>query len=140
MTAVDWRVALVGATALHAGFQLAVSVVVYPALAATTPEGWRSVHDAHSRRIAPLVGVVYAVALVAVVGSVLTDPGPAVLLATLATGAAMALTAALAAPLHGRLGRVDRPDTDLLRQLLLVDRLRAVAAVLALVAAVAAVT
>ena len=140
MTPEAWRVALVAATSLHAGFQLAVSVVVYPALAATTSGSWRSVHDAHSRRIAPLVGLVYAAALVAVVGAVLTDPVAAVLLAALATGVAMALTAALAAPLHSRLGRADRPDADLLRRLLLVDRLRAVAAVLALVAAVAALT
>jgi hypothetical protein len=135
----DWDVALVGATALHAGFQLTVTVVVYPALAASgreAPGSWTQVHGLHSRRIAPLVAVVYGAALVACVGTVLSGPSYAGWLAVGGTAAALAVTAARAAPLHGRLER--GPDPALLRSLIVADRLRLLAALVALVAAVLA--
>ncbi|MBP2417096.1 hypothetical protein ACFFOM_14220 [Microlunatus capsulatus] len=128
-----WPVALLGATALHAGFQLTVSVLVYPVLAATPAETWAPVHARHSRRIVPLVGVVYLALVVAGVGALLTSPGPAGLAAVAAAALGPALTAAVAAPLHGRLGA--GRDPALLRRLLAADRLRSAAAVLALLLA-----
>lgn len=133
-------VAWVAAVALHAGFQLTVTLVVYPALARVAREDWHDAHDAHGRAIAPLVGMVYG-ALVVCGAWVLADgPGREDPLVT-ASGAAVAgsllLTAAVAAPTHGRLaaGR----DTALVRRLLRSDRGRAGFAVGALVLAAAAV-
>jgi len=70
-------VALLAATGVHAGFQAAVTLLAYPALADVPPADFPAAHDAHSRRITPLVAVVYAAALVACVGAVLTHPGSA---------------------------------------------------------------
>lgn len=133
-----WAVALAVTAALHAGFQVTVSTLVYPALAEAPAAAWRSVHDRHSRRITPLVAVVYAAALVATAGTVLTGLTAATGVSVIATGVAMGLTAALAAPIHGRLGRTEEPDPVLLHRLLVVDRLRALAAVVAALAALAA--
>ncbi|MDN4174256.1 hypothetical protein QWY28_14930 [Nocardioides sp. SOB77] len=126
---------LLGATALHAGFQLTVTTLVYPRLADTPAADWRRVHERHGRTITPLVAVVYA-AVLAACGWALADPGPAVVAAASACGLALGTTAARAAPLHGRLA--DRPDPRLLARLLAVDRVRAVAAVAAVPAALAA--
>lgn len=122
------------AVAVHAGFQVTVTVLVYPALAATPPERWEVVHGAHSRRIAPLVAVLYG-ALV-VTGGLTAYAGAvdsAWVVAVAAVGATVLLTAAVAAPLHGRLGR-EGPRPVLLRRLLVADRVRALLAVLALAA------
>jgi hypothetical protein len=137
VTLEPWPVALLAATALHAGFQLTVTVLVYPVLASTPAEDWSGVHRRHSRRITPLVGVVYLAVLVAAVGALLTAPGAAVAVAVGATAAALGLTAARAAPLHGRLGA--GRDEGVVRRLLRVDRLRSGAALVALVAAALAV-
>ena len=51
----------------HLGFQLTVSLVVYPALAEVGDEAWPVAHERHARRIAPLVGALY-VPLVLVLG------------------------------------------------------------------------
>ena len=56
------EVLVLAAAALHAGFQLTVSVLVYPALLRAEP--FAPAHDRHSRSIVPLVLLVY-VALVA---------------------------------------------------------------------------
>lgn len=130
--------ALLAATALHAGFQLTVTLLVYPVLAATPREAFARAHLLHSRRIVPLVGIVYvgcaAAGLWVLVGGPRT---PATLAACALTALAAGLTALVAAPVHGRLGsRGPRPS--LLRQLLRADRLRCLAAVGALVAAVVA--
>ncbi len=69
LTAEAWGVALLVATAVHAGFQLTVSRLVYPALAAVAPAAWEPTHAAHSRRITPLVGLVYGLVMVTAVGS-----------------------------------------------------------------------
>lgn len=135
--------ALLGATTLHAGFQVTVTALVYPRLADTSPADWSRVHARHSRVIAPLVAVVYA-AVLAACGWALLDPdsslGAAVLVACAATAVALGDTALVAAPLHGRLGRSPDtgPDPRLLARLLLADRVRAVAAALAAAAAVVA--
>ena len=128
--------ALVGATALHAGFQLTVSRVVYPALGDLPPATWRRAHDAHSARIGPLVAVVYPALAVALAGRLLARPDRATLAAAAASALTVAVTATGAAPLHARLGRGH--DPRLVARLLRADRARSVLAVAALAAAVGA--
>ena len=127
--------ALLVATAVHAGFQLTVSCVVYPALAAVPASLWSRSHDQHSRRITPLVGVLYLGVVTAVVGALATDPAAWTWVAAAATVLALGLTAAAAVPLHRRLA--GGHDPALVGRLLVVDRLRTTSAVAALVAAVA---
>lgn len=114
------------AAALHAGFQIAVTVLVYPVLATRGSEEWQVAHARHSRAIAPLVAVIYGALLV--VGGWLVVDGPDLAgWLALATGVmAFALTAAAAAPTHGRL--TDRDDA-LIARLLVADRWRCVCAV-----------
>lgn len=105
-----WESWLLAAAFLHLGFQGTVSFLVYPALVERGRRGdvsWAEVHQAHSRRIAPVVVVVYGALLLPVLVTtwrLATGPveaGPAVAVA----GAAMAFaaTAVGAAPAHGRL-------------------------------------
>ncbi|GAB2571943.1 hypothetical protein [Microlunatus antarcticus] len=132
-----WSVALVVATALHAGFQLTVTALVYPALARVDGPGFARAHDLHSRGIVPLVGLVYGVVVVSAVGAVVTHPTSFLAwAAALSSAVALATTAFRAAPLHGRLGRRG-PEPDLVRALLRADRVRTTFAVLAVVPAVA---
>ena len=132
-----WPVALVGATCLHAGFQLTVTLLVYPALARVGAAGFARAHDLHSRGIVPLVGLVYSLVVVAALGTVVTRPTSLLAWAAGAASAvALGTTAVRAAPLHGRLGQ-HGPEPALLRSLLRADRVRTVAAVLAVVPAVA---
>lgn len=132
----SWEVALLAATGVHLGFQVTVSALAYPALAAVPRSRWAGAHDAHSRRIVPLVVGVYAAVLVTCVGTLLSGPSYAVGVAVLGNAVALGLTAAVAAPLHGRLGR--GWDAALVRRLLVVDRGRTAAATVALVGAVVA--
>lgn len=131
-----WTVAAAVALGVHAGFQLTVTAVVYPALAATSDADWRDAQARHSRRIGPVVGILYPAVLVTGTGALLTAPRPALGVAAGAFAGVLALTATRAAPLHGRLG--PGRDPVLVRRLLRVDRWRSVGAVLALAAAVAA--
>lgn len=130
--------ALALATAAHAGFQVTVTVLVYPRLAATPAAEWERVHRAHSRGIAPLVVLLYG-ALVMTGSWAAYDGrgGIALWIALAAAGGAMLLTAVRAAPLHGRLG--SGPDPALLAALLRTDRWRAVLAVVAVASATTAV-
>lgn len=126
---------LVAAAGLHAGFQLVVTALVYPELAATAPEAWRGAHDRHTRRITPVVVLVYG-CLVLACGTVLVSgPTTAEVAAVLVSAVAVTTTAVVAAPAHGRLGRTY--DPAVLRRLVRADRVRCVAAVGALLAAVA---
>lgn len=131
-------VALTAAAALHLGFQLTVTVLVYPALARIAPVTWTQTHDAHSRRIVPLVGLTYAVLVGTGVWALAAAPRSGALVLALA-GAAIALltTAFVAAPLHGRLG--GGHDPALLARLLWVDRVRTLGAALCFAGAVGAV-
>jgi hypothetical protein len=127
---------LLAAVALHAGFQLTVTVIVYPALASTPDDDWAEAHARHSRRIAPLVALVYGAAVVACALAAAADPSPGTWVALAGTAVAILVTATMAAPLHGRL---DRRDAALLARLLAADRVRCVSACLALVGALGAV-
>jgi hypothetical protein len=132
-----WTVALLAATGAHAGFQATVTVLVYPALARVPPEDWPAAHDAHSRRITPLVAVVYGAAVVASAGSVRQAPGSVgARVAALGTASAVLVTAAVAAPTHARLGRGRTPQ--LVARLLVADRVRLGCAALGFAGAVAA--
>lgn len=123
------------AATLHAGFQVTVTVLVYPALAhlgRTRPQDWRTAHDRHSRSIVAVVGAVYVALLAAGVWLLASGPGVLDLLGLVGAWGAVAVTGAVAAPTHGRL---ERPDPALLHRLLVADRWRAVLAVLGAVAA-----
>lgn len=128
-----WQTALVLAAGLHAGFQLTVSMVVYPALAEVGQGAWGSAHAGHSRRITPVVGIAYVSAAVACAGALLTDPTYGAWLAAIGTAAAFAVTGFVAVPLHGRLSH--GPDAALLRRLLRTDWIRTGCALLALLGA-----
>jgi hypothetical protein len=121
---------LVAATGLHAGFQATVSVLVYPALAQVRDQDFPMAHDAHSRRITPLVALVYGGLAVACGQSLRSEPGSTgVRVAVLGSAGAGLVTAAVAAPTHGRLGRGRTPH--LVSRLLVADRMRLACAVLA---------
>lgn len=125
-------VALTAAAALHAGFQTTVTVLVYPALLGDGDD-WAHRHAVHSRRIVPLVVVTYGALLLSVAWVLSSGPVPVgAWLAAAAVGVLLLLTAAGAAPRHGRLGR--GYDPAVAASLLRVDRWRCVLGVAALVA------
>ncbi|GGM81318.1 hypothetical protein GCM10009721_02200 [Terrabacter tumescens] len=128
--------ALAVTAALHAGFQVTVTALVYPPLLGDGSD-WSRRHGLHSRRIVPLVVLTYGAVLVSMVWVVAAGAVPA---SAWVAGGTFALTllvtAAGAAPLHGRLGRGFDPVVA--RRLLVVDRWRCALAVLASVAAVVA--
>ncbi len=124
--------ALLAATAVHAGFQLTVTTLVYPALPRVPPGQWVEAHLAHSRAITPLVAVVYG-GLAATGGWVLlSGPYGWEVVALSAIAVAVLVTAIVAAPAHGRLG--GGHNSAVIRRLLRADRVRAATAVAALVA------
>ena len=138
MTLTDPAPWLLLVAAAHLGFQATVDIVVYPALADVPASGWADAHRRHSRRITPVVAVLYP-ALVLLVGwALLAQPR--------ATGAWLALTggllsvvttAAVAAPTHGRLGGVVPEEREqLMRRLDQADRVRTVGALVCLLGAV----
>ncbi len=133
MTPLD---ALLATSMLHLGVQAVVTVLVYPMFAHVAIEDWPAIHATHTRRIGPLVVVVYGALLLAGAWVVATGPSPAAVVALVASGAAVLVTALVAAPAHGRLAP-DRPDA-VLRRLLAADRARLVAALVAAVAATVA--
>ncbi|WP_432494472.1 hypothetical protein [Kineococcus auxinigenes] len=132
--------ALLAGAALHAGFQAVVTAVVYPALAAAAAApGWARVHAAHSRRIAPVVAVVYASVLATWAWVLLVRPLTGWLVLAAAGSALAGLSTALvAAPVHARLGR-EGPRPALLRRLRRADGVRLAGALLGLAGAAGAV-
>ncbi len=130
-----WLLLVAGA---HLGFQLTVDLVVYPALAEVGRDGWADAHAAHSRRITPVVALVY-VPLVLVLGwTVAAEPDAGGTWVAVAGGLlAVLTTAAVAAPLHGRLSTADADARSaLLNRLARADRVRTVGAVICAVGAV----
>jgi hypothetical protein len=128
--------AFLAAASAHAGFQATVTLVVYPTLSHVRSAHWRQAHDRHTRDILPLVAVAY-LALVATGAWWLAEDWSALaVIAVVLALLAMALTAALAAPLHRRL--VKRDDATVAR-LLLVDKWRAGFALAAVAVTIAAI-
>ena len=124
--------------AAHLGFQLTVDLVVYPALGEVGPEGWASAHAGHSRRITPVVALVY-VPLVLVLGWVaVAEPRDVATWVAVAGGlVSVGATATVAAPIHGRLSSVDADERPvLLARLARADRVRTLGAVVCVVGAV----
>ncbi|MBW8171976.1 hypothetical protein K0651_02800 [Ornithinimicrobium sp. Arc0846-15] len=125
---------LLTATALHAGFQLTVSSLVYPVLAAADPQTWQSTHARHSRLITPMVVVTYLGLLIALPWALWTEPSnPWVWVCAVAVALTFAATAFGAAPTHQAL--TPGKNQRLIRRLLVSDQLRALGAVVALAAA-----
>lgn len=106
-----WERWLLTAAALHLGFQLTVTLLVYPVLVERGRLGvaWAEVHATHSRRITPPVLVVYGALLppLTVAGGRLVtgEAGWGSAVALLGGALALTATAAVAAPAHGRLAR-----------------------------------
>ena len=129
--------ALVAASAMHLGFQLTVTMVVYPALARVDGAHWAEAHARHGRSITPLVVMAYgALALSGAWALAVRWPDAWVVVSLLGAAVSMLTTALVAAPAHGRLG--DGLDLVLMQRLLRADRLRAVGAVVALTGALVA--
>lgn len=137
-----WETWLVVAAAVHLGFQATVTLLVYPVLLerGRKGDGWASVHSAHTRRITPLVVLVYGALVPPVVVTawrvLAGEAGWGATLAVAAALAAFVATAAVAAPAHGVLGRGWREPVA--RRLVRADRARLGAALLCLAGAGAA--
>lgn len=126
--------ALLIISAFHAGFQVVVSAVVYPALADVPVDRWAATHELHSRRIVRVVAVLYPAVVAVCLWALIAGPVTAAsLVAVTANLVAVAVTAGLAAPTHGRLGR--EHSRRLIGRLLVSDRARTVSALVALGAA-----
>jgi len=125
------------ASAVHVGFQLTVTAVVYPALATRRADEWPRAHDRHRRTIAPVVLLVYGALLATGGWLIASGPGGLELVAVGVTALAFSTTAFGAAPIHGRL---TQRDTTLVRRLFVVDRVRCAFAVAAGVLAVLAIS
>lgn len=125
--------AFVVAAAAHAGFQVTVTALVYPALVRVVPERWEQAHARHSRGIGPLVAVLYAALAVTSVLLALHHHGLWAWAGVGGAWGAMLVTATAAAPIHARLAT---PEPPLLRRLLVVDRWRTGLACLAVLGAV----
>lgn len=106
------------ATCFLAGLSWVVQVVVYPAfeLAGRTPR-WREYHDAHSRRIAAVVGPAWAVQGITVVWLLArAEHLELVVPIAVLAGATVALTLLGAVPAHARLAAFDTQTLATLRR------------------------
>lgn len=138
MTLTDPVPWLLLAAAAHLGFQVTVDLVVYPALAEVPPAGWADAHDRHSRRVTPVVAVLYPALAVLLAWVLAADPrATGAWLAATGGLVSIVTTAAIAAPLHGRLGVVGPHERlHAMRRLEQADRVRTTGAVLCLAGAV----
>ena len=113
-----------------AGIGWLVERVVYPAFAAVPAERWAAHHAAHTSRIMPVVVVPVlaqpVVALALALDPPAGAPRAALVLGVVLTGALLAATAAVFAPLHGRLA-AGPPAPRLLERLARLNRLRTAA-------------
>jgi hypothetical protein len=135
---VNAETALIAAGGLHLSFQAVVTIVVYPALAATRADDWTKVHTAHSRRISLVVAPLYVAVAAACLWILVAGPlTPWTVLAVAGHALAAVTTATVAAPAHGRLGRDGTSSRDL-RRLLAADRVRLAGTVVAFGAALVA--
>lgn len=126
--------ALVAATWLHAGFQLVVTTLVYPAFFHVSEQDWPAFHDRHSRRILGVVLLVYgSVTASAVWVLAQGEPDFALNISLVAGAVAILVTAGVAAPAHRRLA--SRRDFRELSLLLAWDKVRCAAAAVAALSA-----
>jgi hypothetical protein len=128
--------AFLAAAAAHAGFQATVTLVVYPTLSHVRSAHWRQAHDRHTHDIGPLVAVIYVALVATAVWWLAVDWSVLAVVAVVLALLAIAVTAALAAPLHRRLVR--RDDATVAR-LLAVDRWRTGLAIASVAVAIAAI-
>ncbi|WP_370247981.1 hypothetical protein [Nocardioides sp.] len=138
----DAGVAFAAVACAHLGFQATVTLLVYPGFTGVGPAEWARFHEAHSRRIVPLVAVLYLGLLVTVPLALRDDPDPLTWLGAAGVGLALATTAVAAAPTHGRIGALPPGSPDLparLRQLQVVDAVRCLGALVGAVGALLAV-
>lgn len=76
MTGPDPSTGLIAATALHAGFQLVITTLIYPTFASSGDDRWPSYNAAYRRRITALVIVVYGLFAAAAGWILLVGPTP----------------------------------------------------------------
>jgi len=116
--------------AAYVGVQWTVRPLVYPQFAAVPTDAWRGFHDGHSRRIARVVGPLFAGQLLSTAWLLLDTPSGAPRAAAVAgavcLGAVLAVTGLVAVPQHRRLGQAFDPTAY--RRLLRADSVRALAA------------
>ena len=131
-----WLLLVAGA---HLGFQLTIDLVVYPALGEVDGDRWTAAHERHSRRVTPVVAAVYPPLVLLLAWTVVARPGEVGTWVAVAGGlVAVATTAAVAAPTHGRLSSATTDDRSaLLRRLDRADRVRTLGALVCAVGAVA---
>jgi hypothetical protein len=136
MTLLEW---LTVVSALHAGFQFTVTVVVYPALSEVSPVDWAAKHRAHSSRIAWLVVPVYGSLLITcLLAALYHRVSIGLMIAVLGAAGSLAITAFLAAPAHRTLSRGQNPDV--MRRLLMADQGRCASSLICLLGAVLALS
>lgn len=125
---------LVG-TALYAGFQLTVRLVVYPQMTGVPGPAFAAYEAAHTRRVVVLVGPLFALLAGTVAALWLVDGVPAAgaAAATAAFAALLAVTWLGAVPQHARLAAGF--DAAAHRRLLRADTLRVVVAAVGLAVA-----
>ena len=117
-------------TAAYAGFQWTVQVLVYRQFPGVPREAFPDHEAAHSRRISPLVGVLFGACALSTAGLLAVRPDGVPLAGIVVSAALFAtvlvVTATLAVPEHRRLGAGF--DADAYRRLLRADLARTVAA------------
>ena len=123
--------------AAYAGLQWTVRVLVYPQFTGVPAASWPAFHAGHSRRIARLVGPLFAGQL-ATTAALLLDRPPGRPLAALLCGAGclavvLLVTALVAVPQHRRLA--DGFDAAAYARLVRTDSVRVLAATGAVLAA-----
>ena len=138
MTLADPAPWLLLVAAAHLGFQVTVDLVVYPALGEVPREAWFVAHDRHSRRITPVVALIYPPLVLLLGWTVIAEPrGIATWLAAAGGLVAVGATAGVAAPVHGRLSIAPVADRRRLMRLLdRVNRVRTIGAVVCVAGAV----
>jgi hypothetical protein len=123
--------------AAYAGFQWTVRALVYPQMALVPPEAFPAYEHRHQRRVARVVGPLFAGQAVTTLWLLVGRPAGTPLLAVLASAACLAvvleLTALGAVPQHRRLDRGWDPAVH--RRLVRVDTLRALTATAGVAAA-----
>lgn len=133
MDATPASVLLLAATGVHLGFQLVVTLVVYPGFVEVADAHWAHHHRQHSRRITPVVVIVYGLLLAACALALVTGPTALETASVAGCGVAAVATAAVAAPAHS--GLAAGRDPAVLRRLLYADWVRLLAAAVAAVLA-----